>query len=103
MTDNTFALSTISAPTGLAAGNSFYGKLQTRLAERANLTVLREAGQEAMREQCRAMLTHTALENTAMLSALEAHCYRTAPLGEERYKQIVDAYALSAARRIVRW
>jgi hypothetical protein len=58
---------------------------------------------EVSREQSRALLAQTALENTMMLSALEAICYRTAPLGDLRYSQIVNAYAASAARRIERW
>lgn len=55
------------------------------------------------REQGRALLTNTALQNTAALSALEAHCLQVAPLGDARYKLIVDAYAMGAANTIARW
>jgi hypothetical protein len=54
-------------------------------------------------EQGRALITNTALENVGSLSALEAHLIEIAPLGESRYKHIVDAYALGAARAIARW
>jgi hypothetical protein len=54
-------------------------------------------------EQGRAMLTNTALENVGALSALEAHLTQVAPQGAERYRHIVDAYALGAAQKIARW
>lgn len=54
-------------------------------------------------EQGRALLTNTALQNVGALSALEAHLIQVAPLGEARYKHIVDAYALGAAQSISRW
>lgn len=54
-------------------------------------------------EQIRAVLANTALDNVGALSALEAHLIEIAPLGEARYKHIVDAYALGASRVITRW
>ncbi|WP_152625862.1 hypothetical protein [Acidithrix ferrooxidans] len=54
-------------------------------------------------EQVRAILANTALENVGALSALEAHLISIAPLGEARYKHIVDAYAMGAAREITKW
>lgn len=56
-----------------------------------------------VREQGRAFLTNTALQNVAALSALEAHCIQIAPIGEARYKHIVDAYAMGAANAVARW
>jgi hypothetical protein len=56
-----------------------------------------------MHEQSRALLTKTALDNLGALSALEAHLTVLAPYGQERYKQIVDAYALGAAQKIWKW
>ena len=55
------------------------------------------------REQGRALLTNTALSNVGALSALEQHLIQVAPLGEARYKHIVDGYALGAASAIQRW
>jgi hypothetical protein len=55
------------------------------------------------REQGRALLTNTALQNVGALTALEQHLIQVAPLGEARYKHIVDAYALGAATEISRW
>lgn len=54
-------------------------------------------------EQGRAILTKTALDNIGALSALENYLNLVAPSGQERYKQIVDAYALGAAQKIWRW
>ena len=56
-----------------------------------------------VREQGRAFLTNTALQNVGALSALEAHLIQVAPLGEARYKHIVDSYAAGAAQAISRW
>lgn len=55
------------------------------------------------REQGRAHLANTALQNVGALSALEAHLIQVAPLGEARYKHIVDAYAMGAAQAVSRW
>lgn len=54
-------------------------------------------------EQGRALLANTALNNVGALSALEQHLIQVAPLGEARYKHIVDAYAMGAAMAIQRW
>ena len=50
-----------------------------------------------------AVLTNTALNNVGALSALEAHLIQVAPLGEARYKHIVDSYAMGASIAIQRW
>lgn len=55
------------------------------------------------KEQIRASLTSNALDNVGALSALEAHLIQIAPLGQDRYKHIVDAYAMGAAQVITRW
>jgi hypothetical protein len=56
-----------------------------------------------MREQGRAMLANTALENAGSLSALEDHLCEISPYGSDRYKAIVDAYTLGACQDIARW
>lgn len=55
------------------------------------------------REQGRALLANTALQNVGALTALEQHLIQVAPLGEARYKHIVDAYAMGAAAAVARW
>lgn len=55
------------------------------------------------REQGRALLTNTALQNVGALSALEQHLIQVAPLGEARYKHIVDSFTMGAAQAIQRW
>ena len=57
----------------------------------------------ATHEQGRAVLTNMALENVGALSALEQHLCDVAPSGAERYRHIVDAYALGAAQKIAGW
>ncbi|WP_156495899.1 hypothetical protein [Microbacterium sp. T32] len=54
-------------------------------------------------EDGRAFLTHTALEHVGALTALEQHLITVAPLGEARYREIVDSYTLGASAAIRRW
>lgn len=54
-------------------------------------------------EDGRAFLTHTALEHVGALTALEQHLITIAPLGEARYREIVDSYTLGASAAIRRW
>jgi hypothetical protein len=56
-----------------------------------------------LQEQGRAHITNTALENVGALTALEEHLCEIAPSGAERYRHIVDAYTMGAARTIGRW
>lgn len=56
-----------------------------------------------MSEDARALLTHTALEHVGALTALEQHLITVAPLGEARYREIVDSYTLGASAAIRRW
>jgi hypothetical protein len=77
---------------------------------RMKLAVQREGGVviknvmvSTIHEQGRALLAKTALENIGALSALENQLFKIAPLGQERYKMILDAYALGAAQKIMRW
>lgn len=57
----------------------------------------------SMREEVRAHLTNTALQNVGALSELEGYLRQIAPTGAARYQHIVDAYALGAAQTIARW
>lgn len=66
-----------------------------RVQARAIVATLTEDG--------RAIVTHTALEHVGALTALEQHLITVAPLGEARYREIVDGYALGAAAAIRRW
>ena len=75
-------------------------RLATQNATRAELAIVSQCRQDTLHDLCRVQLAHSALEHTMLLSALEAEAYRIAPFGEHRYKQIVDTYALGAARDI---
>lgn len=79
-----------------------------------SLGAQRQVRREVERVQCRAViakltedgrafLTHTALEHVGALTALEQHLITVAPLGEARYREIVDSYTLGAAAAIRRW
>lgn len=65
--------------------------------------VIKQAMVSSVHEQGRAFLTNVALENLGALSALEEQLMEMAPSGAERYRHIVDAYAMGAARKIARW
>ena len=56
-----------------------------------------------MREQARAYVTNTALQNAGALSELEDHLCKIAPSGASRCKHIDDAYVLVAVPAISRW
>ncbi len=73
------------------------------MAANASTRMMQTASVEAMHEQCRMLLTKTALENVALLSAMEAQFNATTPNGQERYRLIVDAYTVSTAMNLARW
>ena len=54
-------------------------------------------------EDARAWITNEALEHVGALSALEQHLLTVAPIGEARYRELVDSYTLGAAAAIRRW
>lgn len=54
-------------------------------------------------EDGRALLSNVALEHVGALTAMEQHLITIAPLGEARYREIVDSYTLGAAAAIRRW
>lgn len=54
-------------------------------------------------EEGRAHLANLALEHAGALTALEQHLITVAPLGEARYREIVDSYTIGAAAAIRRW
>ncbi len=84
---------------GLASMSRGLQRQTSRVVER----VQSRAVIAGVHEEARAFLTDRALQNVGALSALEAHLIEIAPLGEARYKHIVDAYALGAATTIQRW
>jgi len=94
--------------------SSLTNNLSPQSVERMSMPMQRQATREIervvtqglvtnTREQVRALLTNTALQNVGALSALEEHLNQIAPHGAPRYQHIVDAYALGAANTIARW
>ena len=55
---------------------------------------------QATRIQAGAHVTQAALSASALLSSAEENCVRMAPLGEARYKLIVDAFTMFAAGEV---
>lgn len=101
-----FGSSTELAPLGGAFGERGLAQMSGGMRRQAGRQVERVQAEALIadtREQGRALLANTALQNVGALTALEQHLIQVAPLGEARYKHIVDAYALGAAREISRW
>ena len=101
-----FGTNTELAPLGGAFGQQGLAQMSGSLQRQTGREVDRVKAQALIadtREQGRALLTNTALQNVGALSALEQHLIQVAPLGEARYKHIVDAYAMGAAQAISRW
>lgn len=93
-------------PLGGAFSANGLAQMSGSMQRQASREIERVQGQALVadvKEQGRALLTNTALQNVGALSALEAHLLQVAPLGEARYKHIVDAYAMGAAQAIARW
>jgi hypothetical protein len=95
---------------GLGLRNELANRDYTQLSGLTKWEARRENGEMVKRtlvtathEQGRALLTNMALENVGALSALENHLTQIAPQGAERYRHIVDAYALGAAQKIAGW
>jgi hypothetical protein len=63
----------------------------------------KEASLEAVHEQCRALLTKSAMDNVVALSLLEAHLGGMMPNAQTRLKLIVDTYTATTAERLMRW
>lgn len=94
------------APLGGAFSSTGLAQMGASMHRQTSREVERVQGQAIVaevREQGRAFLTNTALQNVGALTALEQHLCQAVPLGEARYKHIVDAYAMGAAQAIARW
>jgi hypothetical protein len=94
------------APLGGAFSSNGLSQMSGSMQRQASREIERVQAQALIadtREQGRALLANTALQNVGALTALEQHLIQIAPLGEARYKHIVDAYALGAATAVSRW
>lgn len=88
---------------GLSAssGGLFPSQMQ-RATQREMERAVGEALVAATREHARGALANEVLEVAGSLTALESHLIQIAPLGEARYKVIVDAFVLGASSSIAR-
>lgn len=101
-----FGSNTELAPLGGAFSQQSLAQMSGSMQRQTTREVERVVGKAIVAdtvEQGRALLTNTALNNVGALSALEQHLIQVAPLGEARYKHIVDSYAMGAAMAIQRW
>lgn len=85
--------------TGLAQMSAGVQRQTSRELER----VQGQAIVAEVKEQGRAFLANSVLQSIGALTALEQHLIQVAPLGEARYKHIVDSFTMGAAQAIVRW
>ena len=94
----------------LPSGSAFGSQGLTRLSMGVQKQTRREVEQVQRRaivakltEDGRGLLANTALEHVGALTALEQHLITVAPVGEARYREIVDSYTLGASAAIRRW
>jgi hypothetical protein len=94
----------------LPAGNNFSSQGMSRMSMGIQRQMTREVERVQARaviakltEDGRALLTNSALEHVGALTALEQHLITVAPLGEARYREIVDSFTLGASAAIRRW
>lgn len=93
-------------PTGSLASSNGLASLSLGIQRQTRREVERVQARAVvakLTEDGRAYLSHTALEHVGALTALESHLITVAPLGEARYREIVDSYTLGAAAAIRRW
>jgi hypothetical protein len=94
------------APHGGAFSSTGLAQMGASMQRQTSREVERVQGQAIVaevKEQGRAFLTNSVLQNVGALTALEQHLIQVAPLGEARYKHIVDAFTMGAAQAISRW
>lgn len=73
------------------------------LTSRSGRLMLQDAMLEAGYDKCRALLTQSAMENTATLAAMTAQLSQVAPHASIYYTALLDAYARKAVEEIERW
>ncbi len=84
-----------------SSGGLFPSQIQ-RATQRELERTIGEALVVRTREQARGALTNEVLETAGALTALESHLIQIAPLGEARYRAIVDSFVMGAATSIAR-
>ena len=93
-------------PSGSSLSSQGLGRMSMGMQRQTNREVERVQSRAIvakLTEDGRAFLTNTALEHVGALTSLEQHLISIAPLGEARYREIVDSYTLGASAAIRRW
>lgn len=84
-------------------GGGIFPSAIERQTKRELERVVGQARINQMTEEARGYLANQALEVTGALTALEQQLVQVAPLGEARYKLLVDSYTMGAANTIARF
>lgn len=93
-------------PAGSAFSSQGLSQMSTGLQRQTRREIERVQSRAVvakLTEDARALLTNTALEHVGALTALEQYLITVAPMGEARYREIVDSYTVGAATAIRRW
>jgi hypothetical protein len=85
-----------------SSSGGLFGSAPQRALQRELEYTVGHAQIAQVHEQARGALTNEVLEIAGSLSALESHLIQIAPIGEARYKAIVDSFVLGAANSIAR-
>ncbi len=96
--------SIVSTPQSTAIAPYPQGQINSAmLLAAADKTTRQKLTAAALSDSCRALLAVSAIENTMLLSVMEARCSQIAPHAEQRFKAIADAYVAGAIEKIRRW
>lgn len=101
-----FESKTDLVPLGGAFGQQGLAQISGGMQRQAAREIERVQAQAiiaTVREEGRGYLTNAALQSVGALTALEQHLIQVAPLGESRYRAIVDAFTVGAASTIARY
>lgn len=84
-------------------GGGLFPSAIERQTKREVERVVGQARVNRLTEEARSYLANQALEVVGALTALEQQLIQAAPLGEARYKLIVDSFTMGVANSIARF
>jgi len=90
-------------PDRSVVGGSLFPSAIERQTKREIERVVGQARISKLTEEARGHLANDALEIVGALSCMEAQLIQVAPLGEARYKLLVDSFTMGAANTIARF
>ena len=93
----------IRRPDRSIVGGGLFPSAIERQTRREVERVVGQARVNQLTEEARGYLANQALEVVGALTTLEQQLIQAAPLGEARYKLIVDSFTMGAANSIARF